>query len=125
MPPVITEEKYLRSIVMADVSNLDQWLTKLAGVAGAAVSLRFIQGTWPERIVMALGGALLSLYAAPWASSVSGLPEGLTGFLTGLLGMALLARVYEGFQALPVAEILKSWLERPGRVDDSGRGDGK
>lgn len=94
------------------VDNLDAWITKLAGVAGAAVSLKFIQGTWPERIVMALGGALLSLYASPWASGVSGLPEGLTGFLTGLLGMALLARVWEGVQVLDVAGIMKSWLER-------------
>ncbi len=97
---------------MADVSNLDAWITKLAGVAGAAVSLGWIKGTWPERIVMAVGGALLSLYGSPWASSVSGLPEGLTGFVVGLLGMSLLARVYEAMQVLPVAEILKSWLER-------------
>lgn len=97
---------------MADVSNMDQWLTKLAGVAGAAVSLKFIQGTWPERIIMAFGGALLSLYAAPWASTVTGMPEGLTGFLTGLLGMALLARLYEAVQVLPLADIIKSWLER-------------
>ena len=94
------------------MDNLDAWITKLAGVAGAALSLRFIQGTWPERIFMAVGGAALSLYAAPWASTITGMPEGLTGFLTGMLGMAVIARAYEAWQTVPLGEIMKSWLER-------------
>lgn len=85
--------------------NIDAILTKLAGVGGALVSLKFINGTWPERLVMAFGGSLLSLYATPWAAVKTGLPEGLCGFLLGLFGMAICAKIWETIQLIPVADI--------------------
>lgn len=82
----------------------DAIMTKLAGVAGALVSLKFINGTWPERLVMAFGGSVLSVYATPWASMKTGLPEGLCGFLFGLFGMAICAKLWESIQLAPVAD---------------------
>lgn len=84
---------------------LDAVMTKLAGVAGALVSLKFINGTWPERLVMAAGGSLLSIYATPWAAVKTGLPEGLCGFLFGLFGMAICAKIWESIQLAPVADL--------------------
>ena len=79
----------------------------LAGIAGAFVSLRFVQGTLLERFAMAGGGAVLSYYATPitasWLNMVSA--QGLVGFLIGLFGMAIVAKVYETIQALPAAQI--------------------
>ena len=59
---------------------------RLAGVAGAMVSMRFLQGTFLARSTMALGGAAISFYASPTMALRSGLPEGLSGFLLGLFG---------------------------------------
>lgn len=84
--------------------GIDAWLAKLAGVAGAALSLRFVSGSWPERLTMALGGAVVSYYAAPWVAQRIGLPEGLAGFLLGLFGMALISKVWEAIQQTPIAE---------------------
>ena len=84
--------------------GIDAWLAKGAGVAGAALSLRFVAGTWPERLTMAVGGAVVSYYAAPWVSAKIGLPEGLAGFLLGLFGMALISKIWEAIQQTPIAE---------------------
>lgn len=69
----------------------------MAGVAGSVVSLRFVQGTIVERIFMGIGGAALSYYASTPAAQWVGVKdaEGLVGFLIGLFGMAIMAKLYE------------------------------
>lgn len=84
--------------------SVDAWLAKLAGVAGAAASLAFLKGSWSERITMAVGGSIVSYYAAPWMAATTGLPAGLSGFLLGLFGMACCAKVWEAIQATPISE---------------------
>lgn len=84
--------------------SVDAWLAKLAGVAGATASLAFLRGSWSERLTMAVGGSIVSYYASPWMSSVTGLPAGLCGFLLGLFGMACCAKVWEAIQATPISE---------------------
>lgn len=101
---------------MADITiSFDGLAAKLAGVAGAVVSMRFVQGTWIERLFMAIGGATLSYFAAPYLAAKSGLPEGLSGFLLGLFGMAVASRIWEWIQTTPITEvwgIALNWLRR-------------
>lgn len=98
-----------------DHINIDILAGKLAGLAGAVVSMRFLQGSWPSRISMAIGGALFSYYAAPFLAKFTGLPEGLAGFLLGLFGMAVASRIWEGIEVLPIQavwQIVLNWLKR-------------
>ncbi len=78
-----------------------------AGVAGAVVSLRFVQGTWLERFVMAIGGAALSYFASANIADWLKVPDalGLVGFLVGLFGMAIVAKVYEVLLMLDAKQI--------------------
>lgn len=78
--------------------NLEYIVSKLAGVAGALVSVRFLSGSLASRLVMALGGATFSLYAAEYVSAKLSLPEGLAGFLLGLFGMSILSRIWEAIE---------------------------
>lgn len=82
---------------MADAAPDFSIAKLMAGVCGALVSLRFVQGTAVERACMGVGGAALSYYAttpaAQWANA--GDAEGLVGFLIGLFGMAIMSKVYE------------------------------
>jgi hypothetical protein len=71
---------------------------KLSGIAGALVSMRFLNGSIWERLTMAVGGATFSVYAAEYVAAKSSLPEGLAGFLLGLFGMSILSRAWEWFQ---------------------------
>ena len=92
----------------ADSTTLDFSVGNLiAGVCGAFVSLRFVQGTLPERFSMAMGGAALSYYAATPTAIWLGMShaEGLVGFLIGLFGMAIAAKIYEAIQVLPAAQM--------------------
>lgn len=94
---------------MADAPpSIDPSLSKiLAGVAGAFVSLRFVQGSALERGSMAVGGAVVSYYATSPAALWMGMQtaEGLVGFLIGLFGMAIIAKVYEAIGALDAPRI--------------------
>ena len=78
-----------------------------AGLAGAVVSLRFVQGSYLERLTMALGGAALSYFGTTPLSDwlVAPKAEGVIGFFIGLFGMAIVAKVYEVIQLLDAKQI--------------------
>lgn len=85
------------------------------GALGSVVALPFIKGPWHVRLAMVFGGAALSFYAthplAIWLDLIKS--EGLIGFLVGLFGMAIVAKVYEiinSFEAKAVAIGLKDWI---------------
>ncbi len=90
---------------------IDALMAKGAGVLGACASLAFLRGSWPERIAMAIGGSVVSYYAAPWMAGTTGLPQGLAGFLLGLFGMAVCGKVWEAIQAAPLGEAWTAVLE--------------
>jgi hypothetical protein len=79
----------------------------VAGLAGAVVSLRFVQGTWMERTLMAVGGAAMSYLGttplAEWLQAPKA--EGVIGFFIGLFGMAIVAKIYEVVQLLDAKQI--------------------
>jgi hypothetical protein len=73
-------------------------VAKLApAVVGAMVSLKYMQGTYIERLAMAVGGAALSYYGTTPVAVWSNAPgaEGLIGFAIGLFGMSIVAKCYE------------------------------
>lgn len=97
--------------------NLEGLATKLAGLAGAVVSMRFLQGTWKERVFRAAGGMAFSFYASPFLAKISGLPEGLSGFLLGLFGMALVSKAWEVIQTLPLGVLVIDGLRKLFRIE--------
>lgn len=96
---------------MTDI-NIDAWAAKLAGVAGAVVSMRYLQGSWPARASMAASGSLISYYGAPHLAQITGMPEGLTGFLLGLFGMAVVSRAWEWVQSAPIGALWQAVIDR-------------
>lgn len=92
--------------------DIDALGIKLAGIGGAVCSLAFIKGTYPQRLGNVIGGSILSFYAASWAASKTGLPEGLTGWLLGLFGMAICAKAWEFIQAFPIAETWQKLIQK-------------
>ncbi len=93
----------------------------ISGVIGALVSLRFVQGTWLEKSFMALGGSCLSYFAtspiAKWLDINN--TEGLIGFIIGLFGMAIVAKIYELIQVIDAKQamgIFLDWLAKKWRA---------
>jgi hypothetical protein len=89
----------------------------LSGVAGALASMRFIAGTWPEKLTMAVSGAALSYFgttpAADWLAMRNA--EGLVGFLIGLFGMAIVSKGYEVIQMMDAKKMAADIWEWVGR----------
>ena len=85
----------------------------IAGIAGSAVSLRFVQGTITEKLLMTLGGSSLSYFGTTPASIWIGLAntEGLVGFLIGLFGMAIVSKIYEVIQVVDAKQIVNEGLD--------------
>jgi len=93
--------------------SIQEWVLRLAGVAGALASMKFVSGTIVDRTLMVIGGAFFSFYATDWVSQWLALPPGLTGFLLGLFGMSVLSRVWEWVQSTnAVSGFLDAWLRR-------------
>lgn len=100
-----------------DPGNDSLWQKLASAGAGAIVSTRFLAGTWPEKIIMAIGGAALSFFASPaiteWLEVSRA--EGLVGFMTGLFGMAIVSKVYEVIQlmdAKAMSDAAWQWIKR-------------
>ena len=91
--------------------NCDDWAVKLAGLAGAAVSMNFIKGTLPRRLTLAVCGAIVSNYTSEWIAHKTGLPVGMAGFLLGLFGMAIVSRGWEFVEATPIGALWQSCLD--------------
>lgn len=104
----------------------DGVLAKLfTSLAGSLVSLKFIRGTWTERVLLCFGGAVLSYHATPLITKYFEVPsaEGLVGFALGLFGMALMAKIYEAVEYIdlkPVVDMLMDLVKK--RI---GRSNGK
>lgn len=100
---------------MADSSAVDPLLTKIsASVIGAAVSLKFMQGTRVERGLMFLGAVGSSYFGSSWVAAQFHMQdsEGLVGLLVGLYSMPLVAKVYESINLLDTNAIAKAIGDR-------------
>lgn len=88
------------------ISDMDPYIAKLAGAAGALVSLRFMKGSWFSRLCAFVCGVLLSIYLAPYIQVKTGIPNELAGFLTGMLGLAIVSRFFDWISNATVFEQL-------------------
>lgn len=86
--------------------DVDAFMVKGAGFAGALVSLGHVKGTWLEKLSMFVGGGFSSYYLAPFVVDKLGLPESAAGFLVGLFGMSIVAKTYEYIQTTSLSDLL-------------------
>lgn len=86
----------------------------LPGAVGAIVALRWLPGPPLQRAFAFIGGTGASYYGGEHASSLLSAPAGLTGFLIGLFGMAVAAKVFEAIEQIKVGEIIARFLRRFG-----------
>lgn len=86
----------------------------LPGVAGAVISALFLKGPWRLIGGMVCGGAALAFYVAPVLAAWFSAPKaaGALGFLLGLFGMAVVAKVHEAIQAFAAGDIGKALLDK-------------
>lgn len=79
----------------------------LPGVAGAVISALFLKGPWRLIGGMVCGGAALAFYVAPVLAAWFAAPKaaGALGFLLGLFGMAVVAKIHEAIQTFAAGDL--------------------
>lgn len=74
----------------------------------------WIKDTWPRRVSYVFVGAASSYYGATELASVLGIEKGLAGFLIGLFGMAIAAKVFETIESVVPSKVIDTVLKRFG-----------
>ena len=86
------------------------------GVAGSLIAMFFLRRPLALMVGMFIGGCALSFFAttaiAEWLEVTKF--EGLVGFLTGLFGMALVAKIYDTIEAINANAVWRAILKRLG-----------
>lgn len=86
----------------------------LPGALGALFALPWMQGSVWQRLAAFGGGVAASRYAGDWLARSMTIDVGLAGFLVGLFGMAIAAKVFEGIAAVVPAKLVERVLRRLG-----------
>lgn len=90
------------------MDSIDPQIAKhAAGPLGALSAMFFMKGPWLQRLSMLIPGGALSFYAAAPLASYAHMPEGLAGFLLGLFGMAAVGKIFDTWENLQLADLLR------------------
>jgi hypothetical protein len=84
------------------------------GLIGAIAAMFWIKDTWPRRVAYVFVGAASSYYGSGALSTILGTEKGLAGFLIGLFGMAIAAKVFETIESVAPKEVIAAVLKRFG-----------
>jgi len=95
---------------MADINP--EVLKAVPGAAGSLLSMLFIKDTWPRRLGLFCGGAATAYFGGAWAAKFTGLDQGFAGFLLGLLGMMVFAKVVESWNKFDASGLLIEWIRK-------------
>lgn len=85
------------------------------GVLGSFVSLIWIRGSLPQRLTSFVGGAAASYYGAEHMVALMGVSErmvGFSGFLVGMFGMAIAARVFDAIHAIDLGSFISRLMNK-------------
>ena len=97
-------------MVMPDIPP--ELVKVVPGTVGSLVSMLFIKDTWPRKVAMFVAGAGLARYGSEPLSGFTHLSEGFAGFLLGLFGMAVVAKVFDTWDHFDVGTILVEWVRK-------------
>ena len=86
------------------------------GIIGSALALFFVRRPPLNMVGMFIGGCLLAYFGTRWAAHRLGMEsaDGLVGFLLGLFGMALIAKVHDTIEAVSPTEVWGAIKKRLG-----------
>jgi hypothetical protein len=82
------------------------------GAVGGIVAMLSAGGGVRQMLTAFAGGAGMSYYGAEHAAGWLGVNPGFAGFLLGLFGMAIAARVFDLIAAVPASQIIRAALKR-------------
>lgn len=89
-------------------------MKSIPGVLGALFALPWMTGSVWQRLAALGGGVASSRYAGDWLANTMSIDIALAGFLVGLFGMSIAAKVFEGIGSVAPRELIERLLKRLG-----------
>lgn len=74
---------------------------------GALLSARWLNGTWPQKLSMIVGGIALASIVGPWLEDMTAIPGNVVGALCGLFGIAIIDGLYRAWNDLNLGLLLR------------------
>jgi hypothetical protein len=85
----------------------------LPGALGSLTALLFLKGPWQLKLGMFLAGAVFARYGtATLVTYANALDPGFAGYILGLVGMAIVAKVFEVWEKLEFASLFHEALRK-------------
>lgn len=102
-----------------EIPQFEVWAAKLAGVAGAVVSMLLTTGSKKEKVAAFICGAAMAHFIGPYAAVLLNAPTHLAEivrnasiFGVGLLGYVVARRVWRFIDEAPLAEVWRAVIDR-------------
>lgn len=112
----MTEPLLITAASTADAATGFKLSVIIGGVVGSALSLRFADSlNRIQRITAVISGALIAAYLAPPFAAYFGIQsfEGAVGFLFGLFGLSLAAKIFEELRKADVWGFITARFGKP------------
>lgn len=90
----------------------DQLIQKLPGIIGSAGAMFWIQGTWPRKLAMLALGVAASTYGTADFVALTGISEGLAGFVVGLFSMTAADGAFRAWDQFALGSLLNEWVRK-------------
>jgi hypothetical protein len=81
---------------------------------GSLTAMFLLKNTWPRRIALFIAGMGAAYYGSPYVAGHTGADPSLSGYLTGLFSMAIVAKIFESIEALQPQDLINRILQRLG-----------
>lgn len=105
-----------------DFKDLPELGRLIPGALGSLFSMFMTKDSYPRKISTFFGGVAASYYGTPYGVKVTGFDTGLTGFLLGFFGMAIIQSFLEGWQkfdlSIVIRDTFRQILRLPPKVDE-------
>ena len=86
----------------------------LSGMAGSILALIFLKPPVAQLIIYLIGGGLTSYYITPALADSLGAPLSTTGFIVGLFGMAIIAKIFHLIELVDPKDVISRILKKVG-----------
>jgi hypothetical protein len=96
---------------LKDLLDLGGRLTP--GALGSLFSMLLTTDGYPRKIVSFFGGVAAAYYATSYTIRVTGFNEGLSGFLLGFFGMAVLNSFMDTWKKFDLTSVIRQLLRLP------------
>lgn len=95
-----------------DLKDVPELGRIVPGALGSLFSMLLAKESIPKMLFTFLGGVAIAYYATPYTVKVTGFDVGLSGFLLGFFGMAVIISFFESWKKFDLSTVFRDALRQ-------------